>query len=360
MLPPIALVALATPQDTFAARVAVALTAQDAAAVDALVDRDALVARITSDLNLSRMVLAQYEAETLPDLSLGAELCAALPKGARVDVVGSAKADEEERPLLRVASEDELEYVTLIVVGDKLVDAIVARQGQSIATGARRDLCVQFARDKAGIIKKLPEPEKSFVRSASTFETIDNRRARGESEAALAEYRTLPAILRAEPAGHFLALAIAGEIGAAARDAQIGSSVGMFPGDLGVLLHVLDIARGGDDDKQVLAAIRQLEDQVQPDAMLVCMRGHVHANRKDARAAKIAFNKALKLEPAFAPAHWGIIHVSLERKDFRALPKLLLALEKECAVELDDLDKRSEFADFVASRYYASWQKRRQ
>ena len=84
------------------------------------------------------------------------------------------------------------------------------------------------------------------------------------------------------------------------------------------------------------------------------------AERKDARAAKIAFNKALKVQPAFAPAHWGLIHVSLERKDYRALPKQLLALEQTCGVSLDGLDQRPEFAEFVKSRYYASWQKRRQ
>jgi hypothetical protein len=71
------------------------------------------------------------------------------------------------------------------------------------------------------------------------------------------------------------------------------------------------------------------------------------------------FKAAIAGEPTLALAHWVLIGLSLQDKQFKDTARYLDGIERDAHLELGDLEPLKEYAGFVKSPEYKTWKKKR-
>jgi hypothetical protein len=91
------------------------------------------------------------------------------------------------------------------------------------------------------------------------------------------------------------------------------------------------------------------------DPYLNVLRAGIHYQAGDLAAAEVAARKALAEEPTLEDAYWQVATVSLDTKSYETTVEMLDLLQQRFGVELEDLTKVPEYADFVKSPEYRKW-----
>lgn len=348
---------------TLARRLESALSEGDAEAVDAAFDREAFLGVVMEGIPFPGMIQAEYRAEYAPDLAMGTELCG--ERRAAFKLLGVDETEGRATASYRSWDGSRLDVLELAFArsqdGDpRLVDARWLRAGQTLSTKWRREYAEMYAADKAGLLKRLPEPEKSWVRCARQRESFELMRGRGELEQAAIVLDRLPPAIAQERATHYLRMDLAAE--RASPEAfllALGTCRAAFPGDLGADLVALEYFETQGARNDFLFTLDRMGELLGPDGVLHCIRARRMLAQGQEKGAQRAFLRAVRDEPELPDGHWGLIEIALANESYKSLPKFLERLEKLCPVELGDLTDRPEFAGFVASRYYERWMKRR-
>jgi predicted Zn-dependent protease len=112
------------------------------------------------------------------------------------------------------------------------------------------------------------------------------------------------------------------------------------------------------DYATVMKMIDRLDQRVN-DPYLQYLRGSVMLDKGDRKAAVGHFKAAIAGEPTLALAHWVLIGLSLQDKQYKDTARYLDAIERDTSVELSDLGGLEQYAGFVKSPEYKAWKKKR-
>jgi lipopolysaccharide biosynthesis regulator YciM len=106
---------------------------------------------------------------------------------------------------------------------------------------------------------------------------------------------------------------------------------------------------------ETIAAADRLDKMVDGDPYLHVLRGGVHFAQKQHEKARECVQKAIDAEPKMVQAHFTMIAICLDQKDYATVAKTLSVLENDVGMQLNDLAQVPEYADFVKSEEYKKW-----
>ena len=129
-----------------------------------------------------------------------------------------------------------------------------------------------------------------------------------------------------------------------------------FPRDPAMALMAVDGHVLNDDYDAALKSLDLVDASVGTDPYLNSVRANILSAKGESGRAMTVAKQFLKDFPANIDAHWTILVMSLENRDFDETANMLNKLETLFEVEITDLAEVPEYAEFIKSPAYSKWQ----
>jgi len=272
------------------------------------------------------------------------------------------QVNQEPRALFRMLGEGGVNYHDLHLIVDahghvRIVDVDVYITGEALSQTMRRSLVPVLGLRNQTFAAKALGIQDEYSKHLPQVVKVTAAARKGEHAEALALYRELPPALQKHQGLMMIAINASQQVDEEAYLKLLQAYCKEFPqssGDL-ILLDVLHAKRKFDE---LLQAVDRLDRKLGGDAYLHTFRGAAHMEKKDFPAARRAFEACIRGEPKLADAYWGYITLELQQKNFTKVTELLTAVQTKAGVELEDLTKAEEYADFVKSPEGKAWLKK--
>lgn len=305
-----------------------ALNARDGVALNRLVDADAFGRRLFEGVTVPAILQLRDQGRPMIDAMLGT-VASALPPS-RIRLLRHRRVDGEDRLLLRLSGEDELNYWDCIVEprrpGDvgppRIGDVHLALSGERLSSTLRR----VFLTLAPASADAPTQQERDDLRAFRDFAVAARA---GEPAEILRRYDALPERLRTardpmllrvlaasrRPATAGLAIEAAGEF-----RRRFGDEPAI---DLMLMSPLVD--RG--EWAAAEACVDRVDDWTGGDAMLDGIRATIRRQAGDPAAARRLALGALKREPDLIEAAQCLIVLAVDQGDFAGARRLLTAIE---------------------------------
>jgi hypothetical protein len=79
----------------------------------------------------------------------------------------------------------------------------------------------------------------------------------------------------------------------------------------------------------------------------------------DLASARSRAASAIAEESDLSPGWWLLVQVCLQQRDFQTVAEALSKIEQNLHVQIGDLEKLPDYAEFVKSKEYAVWRQAR-
>lgn len=347
----------------FAQRMSSAIQRGDGAALDRVIDLDALLERACGGIGASAAIRRDFDAGVKKSFSFGARIVEESQGPARYELLRVRPVQGKQRALFRLISPAGLNYHDMELAparagqGQRVVDVFVLLSGEWLSQTLRRGCLTMAAHEKGGIDGMTAE-QRAFVENVNQLLAM-TAAVRGKDHArALAIYRSLPPVLHTERnvmmAYYQAAAGVGGDEYARALDAVKKA----FPNDPSLDLLLFDAYFLDKQYDGALAAIGRVRRALGGDAYLDFLEGNVFYARGDHAAAKVRLNRAIAAEPDLAEPYWTLITISLAQRTHDETARLLERVEVSARVELQDVGHVAEYAEFAKSKAYARWKQR--
>jgi tetratricopeptide (TPR) repeat protein len=222
-----------------------------------------------------------------------------------------------------------------------------------------RRMYLQAAKEAGyNLVDKLMGKEQDFLKNASKLQEMQRQVQEKKFAEVVKTFDALPASLRQNKPFLLLRLTSASQLDEAAYQKAIQDFEQAYPNDPSLDLISIDGHMMRKDYATVMKMIDRLDQRVK-DPYLQYLRGSVMLDKGDRKAALGHFKAALAGEPTLALAHWVLIGLSLQDKQFKDTARYLDAIERDTSVELGDLEEVEQYEGFVKSPEYKAWKKKR-
>jgi predicted negative regulator of RcsB-dependent stress response len=336
---------------------------------DALtLDIDSLAQRVTADIPAPekfRTGFVNGMKSSGVDRSLSKQLAESARAGGSTRLLRVRPTKGGARALYRVLNANGVNYLDLHLERQgtakiKIVDSDVFILGETLSESMRRLYLLALSDAKLGVLDQLMGKEREFLKNAHVLKEIQRLQQEKKHAEVIAAFEKLPASLRKERVFLLARLNAASALGDEKQYRRaIEDYEAALPGDPSLDLVSIDGHFLRKQYDQALARVDRLDSRVK-DPYLEFMRGSILLEKGDREGAKRRFRAAIAGEPTLQPPYWAIIAVVMKEKDFKSTAELLTSVEKDAGVELADLEEVPEFAEFVKSKEYRAWKKRRQ
>ena len=236
----------------------------------------------------------------------------------------------------------------------RAVDCYVFLTGEPLSKTLRRSFLPLVALDRNGRAH-LAEADKDFILHASEIADMGRLTREKRFREALDIYKNLPRSLQKNKSTLILRLTAA-QSGSEDEYLQaIDDFRNGYPNDPMIDLIALDgyLLRKAFD--KALDALDHVEKSVGGDPYLKTLRAVVlNMQGKTGPALKFA-KQAIAEEPTLANAHFFLLTLSLQSRDFATTLKELKTLESKFGIKFRDLTAVPPYAEFVKSPEYRTW-----
>jgi tetratricopeptide (TPR) repeat protein len=203
--------------------------------------------------------------------------------------------------------------------------------------------------------KDLPKSVRDLAWKMGAIETADDFAEQGRFAEALGALSALPPELRKDKLVLIRRLGIALQAG----DDEYKKAIALFekhrPNDPALLLVSVDGLMMTREYAKALAAVDRLDKVVGGDPYLDVVRSSVHLEAGNAEKAETFAASAVRRESSLEQAHWNLVTVRLERKDFAGVVRALTEMEKALDCEVEGLEEDETYAEFAKTREYREW-----
>ncbi|HYO74434.1 MAG TPA: hypothetical protein VEU33_51000 [Archangium sp.] len=239
-----------------------------------------------------------------------------------------------------------------------IVDFYPYITGEPFSETLRR-MYLQAAKEAGyNLVDKLLGKEQDFLKNASKLQEMQRQVQEKKFAEVVKTFDALPPSLRQLKPFLLLRLTSAAQLDEAAYQKAIQDFEQAYPNDPSLDLISIDGHMMRKDYATVMKMVDRLDQRVK-DPYLQYLRGSVMLDKGDRKAALGYFKAALAGEPTLTLAHWVLIGLSLQDKQFKDTVRYLDAIERDTSVELGDLESIEEYAGFVKSPEYKAWRKKR-
>ncbi len=239
-----------------------------------------------------------------------------------------------------------------------IVDFYPYITGEAFSETLRR-MYLQAAREAGyDLVDKLMGKEQDFLKNAPKLKEMQLQVQEKKFAEVVKTFAALPESLRQTKPFLLLRLSAAAQLDEAEYQKAIEDFEKAHPKDPSLDLISIDGHMMRKDYATVMKMIDRLDQRVN-DPYLQYLRGSVMLDKGDRKAAVGHFKAAIAGEPTLALAHWVLIGLSLQDKQFKDTARYLDGIERDAHLELGDLEGIEEYAGFVKSPEYKTWKKKR-
>ncbi|MBN1909246.1 MAG: hypothetical protein JW818_05875 [Pirellulales bacterium] len=353
----------------FAAKIKEAIRTGDNAALDRLIDLDAILESATGGIPGVESARRQFirEARDMARLgfSYGSMLVGALEKGGSYDLLKIVTVDGQKRVRFRILlPEGGVNYHDWTVVKEpngnvRAIDLFSHNVGESSAKSIRRGFLIVAAEASKSVLARLTQEEHDYVKHSQDILAMGLAIRDGQYQQVLAIYSRLPALLQKDKTVLLFRMNAASQLGDEQQHFNAIVDLKRFhPNDPCMAMVSLDFYILRKEYDKALACVDQLDKAVGGDPYLNIMRAYIHSAKGDAKNAKRLAEEAVKEGPTLIDGHWMLVNLSLAEKDFDELTRLLIDYEQRFQADLTDVLKTPEYADYVKSAQYQQWLRR--
>ncbi|HVE71118.1 MAG TPA: hypothetical protein VNI54_07095 [Thermoanaerobaculia bacterium] len=305
-----------------------------------------------------RNAVAKGAANT--QTSLAQNLVQNIEAGGSIEAVRVRMIGSERRAIIRVLLPDgSLNYHEMPLVRDaagfvRARDIYIYATGEYFSDMLRR-LFLIGADSDPGLLERLAgsKTKNPMVAAAPRVREMTAKIREGDGKAAIEIYNTLPERLRKDKSimlAYVMACSNTGDDELHAR--SLDDLRAAFPNDRGMEMMFIDanILRG--QYGEALRIVDSLDRSVGGDPYLDVMRANIRLQEGDLAQAEAMAVRATERNPKREDAWWTRVNVNLSQKDFAETARLLTIIRDDLTLEIDDLSKYPEYAEFVKSLQY--------
>ncbi|HEX5754239.1 MAG TPA: hypothetical protein VFZ09_49105 [Archangium sp.] len=339
--------------------------AGDGSILDARVDVDRLLERATRGTSTPKAFHDGFsKGVRRSGLQLGKQLVATREDDSSFRLLRLRMEGGAPHALYRVmTSQSGVNYLDLELARNAegqvvIVDFYPYITGEPFSETLRR-MYLQAAKEAGyNLVDKLMGKEQDFLKNAPKLQEMQRQVQEKQYAEVVKTFDALPESLRKNKPFLLLRLSAAAQLDEAQYQKSIQDFEQAYPNDPSLDLISIDGHMMRKDYATVMKMIDRLDQRVK-DPYLQYLRGSVMLDKGDRKAALGHFKAAIAGEPTLTLAHWVLIGLSLQDKQFKDTARYLDGIERDTSVEIGDLTALEEYAGFVKSPEYKAWKKKR-
>lgn len=341
----------------------IAIKAQDALRNEKLDEYDALwdnrltVERITQNVAAPPAIKAGFlQGMGAIGKTLGGAIAKGIKENGSYTYLGIKTIEGERRPILRLMSDQGLNYHELIVEAGAdgkphIVDIYIVMTAESIVQTERR---MYLMLTHMGADKKVDPNIDSLV-------TLTEKWQKQDFQGTLDAYDAAPDKLKRDRVMSLYRIMAAQRLG---KDeiyfTALGDYAKLHKEDATADLLSIDLMFNKKDFAGAMKVLDSLEEKMGADGGIDFYRANLKATAGDAKAALEYAAKAVEKDPTLFNAADFCLTKALQNGDFPTAKKYLLIIENNRrGFRFGDLKGAKLFEEFVKSPQYAQWQKER-
>lgn len=347
---------------SLAREVETALREGNPAALDARLDGEHLLQRVTRGLPVSSAFLEELAGEVRErGWPLGMHLLGPGGKGVQVRLLHVRMRGRTPLALLRVLSASGLNYFEFELGRDARNEAVIVDlypylSGERLSESMRRVYLLAAAERGQCLTRRLRGPERVWVAHLARWRRIERLAGADQDREVVEELDRLPPRLRGEKFVQLVRLQSLSSLDEAEYALGLMAFEKAFPKEPLLDLFALDNPMLRGDSAAMLAAIDRLDRWV-GDPYLHFLRGRVRLGQDDLEGAKRSFHKALEEEPSLWEPHVELLSLAIEEADHAGAVRLLEAMERQAGSSLMRvrIEDGPETRSFLESAEYKAW-----
>ncbi|RPI89714.1 MAG: hypothetical protein EHM42_02560, partial [Planctomycetaceae bacterium] len=305
--------------------------------------------------------LSEFRAAQDEDSGFSGQVIRAASKGGSYALLRVHEVGTEMRALFRIVLPEDAgfnyhDYV-LKRVGNaiKAVDVYIYGAGEMLTSTMRRAMIISAATQGPDWLKGLSGRDLDMARAAKVIREYSELAAKPDPEAVLAIYAKLPPKVQTEKGVLLVRLYAAMQIDAATEQKAIADIRKADPNDVAGDMLCLSTYLGSQRYDLYQKVVARLNKIVGGDPYLNVVKASMHVERKEFAEARKLLKDAIEADDTLSDAWWSLVTVSLRDQSFSETVTCLDKLATEFGVDVGDLTRNPEYADFVKSREYSQW-----
>jgi predicted negative regulator of RcsB-dependent stress response len=271
-------------------------------------------------------------------------------------------AGEKRGVLIRVILPESVAYLDVAITrrGDQIkgADIFSFLSGELVSQSIRRAFVVNAASQNRAIADQLKGWEHDLAANIPTLEAM-TASLPAKPQEWLTTYGKLPESLRTDK--NIMLTRI--DVAKLATDDAFAAAVNEFKtvhaADPSTDLVLLNLYVQAQQHAEALETLKRLDTFVGGDPYLQVWKGNVLLALGKPAEARAEVTAAIKVEPTLRHGMWALVMISLAEHKYAETVGLLDNLEQTFKVEFDDLGKHPEYAEFLKSPEYNTWNRMR-
>lgn len=305
--------------------------------------------------------LSEFRDAQDADTGFSGQVVRSATRGGSYTLVKIHEVGAETRAMFRMVLPEDggfnyHDYVLGRVGGQlKATDVYIYGAGEMLTSTMRRAMIISAASQGPEWLKGLTGRDLDMAKSARQIREYSDLAAKGDPEGVLARYAKLPRSVQSEKGVLLVRLYAATQIDDKTQEEALAdirkSDSKDYAGDLQCLASYLSAQKYTQFEKAVV----RLNKAVGGDPYLNVVLAGMEVERQDYKKARELLEEAVTADDTVIDAWWSLVTVSLREKDFAATIKYLDRLATDFSVDVGDVTKNAEYADFVKSPEFAKW-----
>jgi tetratricopeptide (TPR) repeat protein len=340
----------------------------DAAAVNSMIDWDAILDQATSGATVSpsfkQSFANGFKGALNKPQGFAGRIVRSGKDGGSYTLLRYHEVDGEKRVLFRhLFPEEGVNYYDFRLVrrADGKVmatDLYVFMAGENFTQTIRRLFLPMAANESRDVLAKLVGKEADFVKGYPLFTKMSEAMAAGRFDEVTTLFRQLPASIQKEKMALLIRLqAVSKSSDNDAYLAVIDEIRRLFPGDACIDLLSVDGYYLRKQYDEAGACLDRVDKALGGDPYLSVLKATFEVERNRLDEAKAAVRKAIDAEPTLEIAHQLRLQISLKQRKFDDTLEALRSLRDKFGFKSADLESNAEYAEFVKSPQYKEWKK---
>lgn len=237
----------------------------------------------------------------------------------------------------------------------KATDVYIYGAGELLTSTMRRAMIISAASQGPEWLKGLTGRDLDMAKSAKQIREYSDLAAKGDPEGVLARFAKLPKSVQTEKGVLLVRLYAATQIDDQTQEQVLADIRKLDPKDYAGDLQCLASYLSAQKYTQFEKAVIRLNKAVGGDPYLNVVLAGMEVERQDYKKARQLLEEAVTADDTVIDAWWSLVTVSLREKDFAATIKYLDRLATDFSVDVGDVTKNAEYAEFVKSPEFAKW-----
>jgi len=248
------------------------------------------------------------------------------------------------------------DYVIGRVEGQlKVTDIYIYGSGELLSSMMRRAMIISAAHQGPEWLKGLQGRDLDMAKAGKVVKEYSDRAGKQDAEGCLALYAKLPPSVQKEKGVMLVRLYAATLMDDDSQQLALAELKKTDPRDFSGDLQCLPSYLTGQKYELFQKAITRLKKEVGGDPYLNVVLADMHVAQQDYATARKLLEEAIAADDSLIDAWWAMVTVCLREKNYKQAVKTLDKLATDFQVDVGDVTRNAEYADFVKSPEYQKW-----